>query len=706
MGLRTPRKSSKMYAQADEEDESHQTPLLQFSVEIPAEHCTPEVNWGEIARHLKDDSMEQETPTPMPCGGPQPCLGWANKSPSLGNDVTDRLQLPQRRSFAPPPAFQISPDVAAALGPAVTKLVLEPTDSVWEELMSSAREREEESWKRWLSRPPPCPSPMRIAEPLASNGECRLVNHKVACDPSTPRQASDPSTPRSCAAQRQCTPPPPPRRPLMSPSLNIPWAPLVPPTSPLLGLQKRQPLDEDAGGLCTPRKSSAARETTPPPRSRSPVPPTPARPSPLLMTQAEESLWSSSEEDSPSRGIQWPSSPPRCNLCPEEGDGLEAWLTAPRPAPRGARSRREEDRENQDPNVGRFAREFCEVVTIKDGQYSRVFRAQHKMDQQVYAVKAQKVANELEQQVLLREVAALSAFSTEGPNCPGLLQYYSAWLEDGLLHVQTEAYECSLRDRLQSRIHSVAPPAAEEEVLMLLRDVSAGLAALHARGLAHTDVRPENILVGQQGRFKVAGLSRCCRLSGDVPPPVQLVGHDSPADCRYVAPEALWLGGDIPELPPGDVLSLALVACDLATCPKVLASEGIAWQQLRSGCLYEPVLRPLLSEPLMELLRWMLRSTPRERPRCVEVAVRAGELLLGSSSSAVCEAGQEAHATQAVLAPLATCQKEAELREALRRAREAGEQSRRRAEASRRELDALRCRQEGSRRSVLQDQNA
>merc|ERR1719199_241464 len=124
--------------------------------------------------------------------------------------------------------------------------------------------------------------------------------------------------------------------------------------------------------------------------------------------------------------------------------------------------------------------------------------------------------------------------------------------------------------------------------------------------------------------------------------------------------------------------------CEFSACPVAIRNHSEAWQQLRTGRLCESLLHPLVSGPMLELLRHMLHPIPGERPACAEIVERAGGLQP--------EGLKVARGT--MLRQTAPHRRLAELREALCRAREEVEESKRQAEATKSELDTLKHRRD------------
>jgi serine/threonine protein kinase len=82
---------------------------------------------------------------------------------------------------------------------------------------------------------------------------------------------------------------------------------------------------------------------------------------------------------------------------------------------------------------------------------------------------------------------------------------------------------------------------------------------MHGNGMAHLDVKPDNILEGRMGQYKLAdfGLARSTGLSN---------GIGQEGDSRYLPPEALEDKRDI-QLDKVDMFSLGMSLYQLVTDP-------------------------------------------------------------------------------------------------------------------------------------------
>jgi len=260
-----------------------------------------------------------------------------------------------------------------------------------------------------------------------------------------------------------------------------------------------------------------------------------------------------------------------------------------------------------EPNVGRFAREFCEMKAIGSGQFSTVYRARHQVDRCLYAVKRTKPIPQGHLQRELREAVALAQVA-----CPHVVRYFSSWIEDGCLHIQTELCEGgSLRDRLAARQRTCPadPRFLPGQLAEVMHHVASGLAVLHGRGFAHLDIKPDNILVAREC-YKIAdlGLATAACASG--------CDDICEGDCRYLAFEVLQ--GNLSNLPKADIFALGLVCYELATNPKELPYNGEEWQSLRAGHLNVSLMPPL-PEGMLALLLKMVGRAASERPPAEDI---------------------------------------------------------------------------------------
>jgi tetratricopeptide (TPR) repeat protein/predicted Ser/Thr protein kinase len=142
-------------------------------------------------------------------------------------------------------------------------------------------------------------------------------------------------------------------------------------------------------------------------------------------------------------------------------------------------------------------------------------------------------------------------------------------------------------------------PRSTEAILDVFLQAARGLAAAHHRGIVHRDIKPGNILIGRDGRARVAdfGLSRLTAR------PATAMVHldDGRGTPRYMAPE-LWRGE--PATARSDVYALCLALIEaLAGWPpdieRALRERGVrapVRRLIMRGLADDPAARPVLDE--------------------------------------------------------------------------------------------------------------
>lgn len=171
----------------------------------------------------------------------------------------------------------------------------------------------------------------------------------------------------------------------------------------------------------------------------------------------------------------------------------------------------------------------------------------------------------------------------------------------------------TLRDVIRERA-----PLTPRLALALIDPLIEGLAAAHAAGLVHRDVKPENVLIADDGRIKVGdfGLARAVTTSTSTG---TLIGT-----VAYIAPE-LVLGQ--PSDARSDIYSAGIVLYELLTGHQPFEGEvpvQVAYQHVHASVPAPSERVPGLAADLDELVQWCTATDPEARP--VDADALLGEL--------------------------------------------------------------------------------
>ncbi|MCY2962344.1 MAG: protein kinase [Planctomycetota bacterium] len=147
-----------------------------------------------------------------------------------------------------------------------------------------------------------------------------------------------------------------------------------------------------------------------------------------------------------------------------------------------------------------------------------------------------------------------------------------------------------------------------EMAFEVCRQVAAGVAAAHARGVLHRDLKPGNILIDSQGRVVITDFGLA------LPSEQALKQRSSVGTLPYMSPEQV-LGQGINER--SDLYSLGLVIHDAFTGKRVFrANTGEELLKLRRTTFsVEGRLSPDLEPAVRELIERCLAFEPADRPK-------------------------------------------------------------------------------------------
>jgi len=205
--------------------------------------------------------------------------------------------------------------------------------------------------------------------------------------------------------------------------------------------------------------------------------------------------------------------------------------------------------------------------------------------------------------------------------------------DDGILYVVTELAQYSLKDYLSLRREENRPllPASVKNITKAVLLVVAGL---HAKGLVHLDLKPENLMMFN-GRLKLIDVDGCVKAGSMVTIEDSSISF-SPC---YCAPEwATFLIEDGPTCinPALDCWSLGMTLCELVTLDAVLKpiyanflrngrshrDAAFLFMDWLSGVIQAPISKAVKTyDPqfLELLLGGLLICDPKKRKTCAEV---------------------------------------------------------------------------------------
>ncbi|MFJ2505139.1 Stk1 family PASTA domain-containing Ser/Thr kinase [Microbacterium sp. AGC62] len=196
----------------------------------------------------------------------------------------------------------------------------------------------------------------------------------------------------------------------------------------------------------------------------------------------------------------------------------------------------------------------------------------------------------------------------------------------------------TLRELLREQKRLTIP-----QTITIMDAILAGLSAAHRAGIVHRDVKPENVLLAEDGRIKIGDFGLARATTANTATGQQLLGT-----IAYLAPELVTRGTADAR---SDIYALGIMLYEMLVGEQPYKGEQpmqIAFQHATESVPRPSVRNPAVPEQLDELVLWATEKSPDERPDDAQQMLerlRAIERELGVTPTAArATAPQHSHA--------------------------------------------------------------
>ncbi|WP_309103734.1 Stk1 family PASTA domain-containing Ser/Thr kinase [Microbacterium sp.] len=147
------------------------------------------------------------------------------------------------------------------------------------------------------------------------------------------------------------------------------------------------------------------------------------------------------------------------------------------------------------------------------------------------------------------------------------------------------------------------------QTITIMDAILAGLAAAHRAGIVHRDVKPENVLLAEDGRIKIGDFGLARATTANTATGQQLLGT-----IAYLAPELVTRGTADAR---SDIYALGIMLYEMLVGEQPYKGEQpmqIAFQHATESVPRPSVRNPGVPEAFDELVLWATEKSPDERP--------------------------------------------------------------------------------------------
>ncbi|XP_028629275.1 interferon-induced, double-stranded RNA-activated protein kinase [Grammomys surdaster] len=261
----------------------------------------------------------------------------------------------------------------------------------------------------------------------------------------------------------------------------------------------------------------------------------------------------------------------------------------------------------------RFNSDFEDIEEIGSGGFGQVFKAKHRIDGKMYAIKRVKYNTKKAE----REVQALAEL-----NHVNIVQYRICWegedydpeqsisdtsrYKTRCLFIQMEFCDKgTLEQWMETRSRSKVDKALHLE---LFEQIVTGVDYIHSKGLIHRDLKPGNIFLVDEKHIKIGDFGLATALENDGKPRTRRTGT-----LQYMSPEQQL---SLPQYGKEvDIFALGLILAELLHICITYFEKIKFFESLRNGVFSDDI----FDNKEKSLLQKLLSKEPMDRPKTSEI---------------------------------------------------------------------------------------